>query len=235
MVQQFKASAHDDGLRYNNQWFAPLEKTAETYHKLAIAAARRQQIAKKKNPGKDEGKIPMLQVPLLDGTYLYFASFDGQTLTPMEAKSPTSFRENTHARHVRGMTSIVEQNARNPLGPMREVYKEVFGTEWVGVVPAIVGEEVTTEPLTEAQVQAADAQEKQRKAQARKGKKGKGKSNTNTQSRKKQSSETSGQHDSGQGQPTQPAAVTPPPQPITQDDELELLQRYLDDDDEETL
>lgn len=237
MVQQFKASAHDDGLRSNNHWFAPLEKTAETYHKLAIAAARRQQIAKKKKPGKDEGKIPMLQVPLLDGTYLYFASFDGQTLTPMEAKSPTSFRQNTHARHVRGMTSIVEQNAREPLGPMREVYKEVFGTERVGVVPGIVGSEVAVEPLTEEQVQAADELEKQRKAQVRKGKKSKSKSTSNasTQSGTKQGKKTSGQQSTGQGQSAQPAAATPPPQPITQDDELELLQRYLDDDEEETL
>jgi hypothetical protein len=237
MVQQFKASAHDDGLRSNNHWFAPLEKTAETYHKLAIAAARRQQIAKKKKPGKDEGKIPMLQVPLLDGTYLYFASFDGQTLTPMEAKSPTSFRQNTHARHVRGMTSIVEQNAREPLGPMREVYKEVFGTERVGVVPGIVGSEVAVEPLTAEQVQAADELEKQRKAQVRKGKKSKSKSTSNasTQSGTKQGKKTSGQQSTGQGQSAQPATATPPSQPIAQDDELELLQRYLDDDEEETL
>lgn len=226
-VKQFQAAANDDGLRYNNQWFVPVEKTAETYHLLALAEARRRQIAQKKRPGKDEGKIPMLQVPMLDGTYCYFASFDGHHLTPMELKTPTSFRGNTHSRHVRGMTNLVQQRAAEPESKMREVYKEVFGTEWVGVVP---GREVTVEPLTAEQVQAADEQEKQRQTQIRAGKKGK------TGGAGKKTGTKSGRTPAP---PAAPATSTRPTSPATaapaHSDELDLLAKYLQDAEEETL
>jgi hypothetical protein len=119
-IEQGKATVHDDGIRYKDEWYVPVRKDDDMFEIRAQAAARR-------NLHK-ETKIPFLKAVLRGQIYTY-VSFDDHTLEPVEKKTKTSFRGKEHPKSQQRLMDRIERRPSERIKEMERVILEKFGTQ----------------------------------------------------------------------------------------------------------